>query len=104
MEREEKDALAAILGEDQLFRTSVYDLLRKDGWVQIIVREGLHGPHKGKFQARPRIQLSLQHEDFLGEGNTATQALTTCLTKIKHVQIQKHIPDHDDSDPDWSEM
>lgn len=105
MEPEEKDnsdSLHLLLGDDQLFRTRAYDLLRKDGVIRIIVREGLHGSHKGKFQARPHFQFSSQSEEFMGEGLTTTQALAECLKNIKDVQVDRQIPDHDDSDPDWS--
>lgn len=101
VEYDNLDSLHSLVGDNQLFRTWGYELLRKDGWVRIIVRECLHGPLKGRFQARPHFQFSSQSDEFKGEGFTHNQALTACLKNIKDVQVHRELPD-DDSDPDWS--
>ncbi len=104
MQTEEPDVLTSAFGEDSLFRISQYDLHRNDGTVRIIIRECLNGPQEGKFFARPQLQLLSQFKEVWGEGISEAQALSQCVRNLKDVQIQKSIPDHDDSDPDWSDM
>jgi hypothetical protein len=79
--------------KEALFRVRRYDLYRSDGLISIVVQEIIAGESAYRFYAVPSLGGSpCNQEEYLGAGESETQALQDCLTRIKNVPIQVLFP------------
>jgi hypothetical protein len=77
---------------DLLSRVLVYELNRKASGgetqtILICVHQFLSGEHKGKFSAEPTDLKRQPKAQYMGVGDSAEEALKSCLTKRKGVSI-----------------
>jgi hypothetical protein len=77
---------------DILTRVSRYNLIRNERMIYIDVHERLAGNLAGKFVAVPNLINIVASQQFQGVGETETQALRDCLTKIKGFNIEDIFP------------
>ena len=68
---------------DVLTKVYKYELYREDGRLFIDVYEYLNGERKGKFMAVPNLVMSTANEAFFGNGDSETEALQDCLSRIR---------------------
>ena len=77
---------------DILTRVSRYNLIRNERMIYIDVHERLAGNLAGKFVAVPNLINIVASQQFQGVGETETQALRDCLTKVKGFNIEDIFP------------
>lgn len=73
---------------DLLSKIRTYELDReKEGRILIDVHEFIAGEYKVKFAAVPNLLIHSAKEEYIGYGNSDTEALKNCLNRIKNVSI-----------------
>ena len=77
---------------DILTRVSRYNLIRNQRMIYIDVHEQIAGNLAGKFVAVPNLINIIAKQEFQGFGETETEALNSCLTKIKNSDIEDLFP------------
>ena len=77
---------------DILTRVSRYNLIRNHRMIYIDVHEQIAGNLAGKFVAVPNIINIIAKQEFQGIGETETEALNSCLVKIKNSDIEDLFP------------
>lgn len=77
--------------EDMLLKLEHYELYRGDGRILIRVGTVLAGKAKCTCVAVPNLLLTEAKEQYLGYGESATEALNDCLNKIKGVPVSEII-------------
>ena len=77
---------------DILTRVSRYNLIRNQRMIYIDVHEQIAGNLAGKFVAVPNIINIIAKQEFQGIGETETEALNSCLVKIKNSDIEDLFP------------
>jgi hypothetical protein len=77
---------------DILTRINRYNLIRNERLIYIDVHETMAGNLAGKFVAVPNLINIVAKQKFQGTGETETQALETCLQKIKNFEIEDLFP------------
>jgi hypothetical protein len=79
--------------KEALFRVRRYDLYRSDGLLSVDVQEIIAGESAHKFYAVPSLGGNpCNQEEYLGAGESATEALEDCLRRIKDVPVQVLFP------------
>ena len=81
---------------DILTRITRYNLIRNERLIYIDVHETRAGNLAGKFVAVPNLINIVAKQEFQGTGETETQALETCLQKIKEYEIEDLFPKKED--------
>lgn len=71
---------------DVLSRVSLYELSRPDGVLNIKILESIT-ESVYKYVAIPCLQQLEAPDRFFGNGGTADEALSNCLTKIRAVPV-----------------
>jgi len=77
---------------DILTRITRYNLIRNERLIYVDVHETMAGNLAGKFVAVPNLINIVAKQEFQGIGKTETQALETCLQKIKAYEIEDLFP------------
>lgn len=77
---------------DILTRVSRYNLIRNQRMLYIDVHEQIAGNLAGKFVAVPNLINIVAKQELQGVGETETEALTSCLLKIKNCDIEDLFP------------
>jgi hypothetical protein len=79
--------------KEALFRVRRYDLYRNDGLLSVDVQEVIAGESAHKFYAIPSLAGNpCNQEEYLGAGESVTEALEDCLRRIKDVPVQVLFP------------
>jgi hypothetical protein len=79
--------------KEALFRVRRYDLYRYDGLLSVDVQEIIAGESVHKFYAVPSLGGNpCNQEEYLGAGESETEALKDCLRRIKDVPTQVLFP------------
>jgi len=77
------------IGKDELLiRVYKYELLRGEENLRIDVCERVGGTSHHKFMAFPIGLLGTPEKEFVGFGETETEALRGCLNRIKNISIK----------------
>jgi hypothetical protein len=77
------------IGEDELLlRVYKYELLRGEERLRIDVCERIGGTSHHKFMAFPIGLLGKPEKEFVGFGETETEALRGCLNRIRDISIK----------------
>jgi len=77
---------------DILTKVSRYNLIRNERMIYIDVHERLAGNLAGKFVAVPNLINIIARQEFQGVGETESEALEDCLSKIKNLNIEALFP------------
>jgi hypothetical protein len=77
---------------DILTKVSKYNLIRDQRMIYIDVHETIHGNLAGKFVAVPNLINLIAKQNFQGVGQTETEALENCLSRIKGMSIEDLFP------------
>ena len=77
---------------DILTRVSRYNLIRNQRMIYIDVHEQIAGNLAGKFVAVPNLINIIAKQEFQGIGETETEALNSCLAKIKNSDVEDLFP------------
>ena len=84
-----------LMENDILTKVSRYNLIRNQRMIYIDVHESLAGNLAGKFVAVPNLINLIARQEFQGVGETETEALDSCLVKIKDHGIEGLFPSPD---------
>jgi hypothetical protein len=77
------------IGKDELLiRVYQYEILRGEETLRIDVCERIAGTSHHKFMAFPIGLLGKPEKEFVGFGETETEALRGCLNRIKNISIK----------------
>ena len=71
-----------------LLRVYKYEVLRGEDRLRIDVCERIAGTSHHKFMAFPIGLLGTPEKEFVGFGETETEALRGCLNRIKNIPIK----------------
>ena len=77
---------------DILTKVSRYNLIRNERMIYIDVHERLAGNLAGNFVAVPNLINIIAKQEFQGVGDTESEALEDCLSKIKSLNIETLFP------------
>ncbi|UCE50841.1 MAG: hypothetical protein JSV31_16365 [Desulfobacterales bacterium] len=77
---------------DILTKVARYNLIRNERMVYIDVHERLAGNLAGKFVSVPNLINIIARQEFQGVGETESEALEDCLSKIKGLNIEELFP------------
>ena len=77
---------------DILTRVVRYNLIRNARMIYIDLHERLAGSLAGKFVAVPNLINIVARQEFQGTGETESEALQDCLSKIKGLDIVDIFP------------
>jgi hypothetical protein len=77
---------------DILTKVARYNLIRNERMVYIDVHERLAGNLAGKFVSVPNLINIIARQEFQGVGETESEALEDCLSKIKGLKIEELFP------------
>ena len=77
---------------DILTKVARYNLIRNERMIYIDVHERLAGNLAGKFVAVPNLINIIARQEFQGVGDTESEALEDCLSKIKSLNIEALFP------------
>jgi hypothetical protein len=82
-----------INADDMLSKIHQYKLTRPDGWCYVVVHEVI-ASEKAKigFIAVPNMVIQDAEQQYFGVGDSAENALSDCLKKIKSVSITTLFP------------
>ena len=78
---------------DILTRVIRYNLIREQRMIYIDIHERLAGNLAAHFVAVPNLINIVARPEYQGVGNTESEALEDCLSKIKSVDIVDIFPD-----------
>ena len=77
---------------DILTRVVRYNLIRNARMIYIDLHERLAGSLAGKFVAVPNLINIVARQEFQGTGETESEALQDCMSKIKGLDIVDIFP------------
>lgn len=77
---------------DILTKVARYNLIRNERMIYIDVHERLAGNLAGKFVSVPNLINIIARQEFQGVGETESEALEDCLSKIKGLNIEELFP------------
>lgn len=81
-----------LLPKDILTRMTRYTLIREQRLVYIDVHERLQGQLAGRFVAVPNLVNIVARPEFQGVGDTESEAIESCLAKVRDVTIEDLFP------------
>lgn len=81
-----------LLPKDILTRMTRYTLIREQRLVYIDVHERLQGQLAGRFVAVPNLVNIVARPEYQGVGGTESEALESCLAKVRDVTIEDLFP------------
>ncbi|MCU0562572.1 MAG: hypothetical protein MUE48_01330 [Desulfobacterales bacterium] len=81
-----------LLPNDILTRMTRYTLIREQRLVYIDVHERLQGQLAGRFVAVPNLVNIVARPEFQGVGDTESEAIESCLAKVRDVTIEDLFP------------
>ena len=84
-----------LMENDILTKVSRYNLIRNQRMIYIDVHKSLAGNLAGKYVAVPNLINLIARQEFQGVGETETEALDSCLVKIKDHGIEDLFPSPD---------
>ena len=84
--------MADLMENDILTKVSRYNLIRNQRMIYIDVHESLAGNLAGRFVAVPNLINLIAKQQFQGVGESETEALNSCLAKIKDQGIEDLFP------------
>ena len=84
--------MADLMENDILTKVSRYNLIRNQRMIYIDVHESLAGNLAGRFVAVPNLINLIAKQQFQGVGESETEALNSCLSKIKDHGIEDLFP------------
>jgi hypothetical protein len=84
--------LENLLPNDILTRMTRYTLIREQRLVYIDVHERLQGQLAGRFVAVPNLVNIVARPEFQGVGDTESEAIESCLAKVRDVTIEDLFP------------
>ena len=84
--------------DEMLSKMHQYKLIRPDGWCNISVHE-IIASEKAQidFIAVPNLVIQDADKQYFGIGDSVENALSDCLGKIKHLNINTLFPNLDES-------
>jgi hypothetical protein len=83
---------------DILTRVTRYNLIRNERMIYIDVHERLAGNLAGTFVAVPNLINIVARQEFQGIGETESEALKDCLSKIKGLNVENLFPQKSDQE------
>ena len=84
--------------DEMLSKIHPYKLIRPDGWCNISVHEIIASEKaQVNFIAVPNLVLQDADKQYFGIGNSVDNALSDCLSKIKHLNISDLFPNLEES-------
>lgn len=78
--------------DDVLTRVTKYHWMSSGRSIHIDVHETISGKLAAQFVAVPSMVLVISRPEYQGTGNTAEEALTDCIKKIRDVDINDIFP------------
>ena len=81
-----------LMENDILTKVSRYNLIRNQRMIYIDVHETMAGNLAGKFVAVPNLINIIARQEFQGVGETESEALSNCLSKIKNYDVENLFP------------
>ena len=81
-----------LMDKDILTKVARYNLIRSQRMIYIDVHETLVGDLAGKFVAVPNLINIIAKQEFQGVGTTESEALSSCLSKIKNYDVEDLFP------------
>ena len=78
--------------QDILTKVTRYNLIRHERMVYIDVHERLAGNLAGAFVAVPNLINIVAKQEFQAIGETESEALKNCLSKIKGCNVENLFP------------
>ena len=81
-----------LMENDILTKVSRYNLIRNRRMIYIDVHERLAGNLAGRYVAVPNLINIIARQEFQGTGETESEALDNCLSKIKNHGIEDLFP------------
>ena len=81
-----------LLENDILTKVTRYNLIRNQRMIYIDVHKTLAGDLAGDFVAVPNLINIIARQEFQGSGETESEALENCLSKIKNYDIEDLFP------------
>jgi hypothetical protein len=81
-----------LMENDILTKVARYNLIRSQRMIYIDVHETLAGDLAGKFVAVPNLINIIARQEFQGVGKTESEALSSCLSKIKNYDVEDLFP------------
>ena len=82
--------------QDILTRITRYNLIRNERMIYIDVHKRLAGNLAGAFVAVPNLINIVARQEFQGVGETESEALKDCLSKIKGFNVENLFPQKSD--------
>ena len=79
--------------QDILTKVTRYNLIRNERMIYIDVHQRLAGKLAGNFLAVPNLINIVARQEYQGVGETETEAMQNCLTKIKNLTVETIFPD-----------
>jgi len=89
-----------LMENDILTKVSRYNLIRNQRMIYIDIHERLAGRLAGRFVAVPNLINIIARPKFQGSGETETEALNSCLLKIKNYNIEDIFPSDSPTTPE----
>lgn len=77
---------------DILTRITRYNLIRNQRLIYIDVHEAVQGKLAARFVAVPNLINIIAKQEYQGVGETEPEALESCLSRIRDVQIEDLFP------------
>jgi hypothetical protein len=81
-----------LMENDILTKVTRYNLIRNQRMIYIDVHETMAGNLAGKFVAVPNLINLIARQEFQGVGQTESEALNDCLSKIKNYDVENLFP------------
>ena len=88
-----------LMENDILTKVARYNLIRNQRMIYIDVHETLAGDLAGKFVAVPNLINIIAKQEFQGVGTTESEALSSCLSKIKNYDVEDLFPTSNPTTP-----
>ena len=79
--------------QDILTKVTRYNLIRNERMIYIDIHEKVSGNLAGNFLAVPNLINIVAKQEYQGVGDTETDALNDCLSKIKKLGIEDLFPE-----------
>jgi len=79
--------------QDILTKVTRYNLIRNERMIYIDVHQRLSGKLAGNFLAVPNLINIVAQQEYQGVGDTHTEALQDCLSRIKNMDVETIFPD-----------
>ena len=93
-----------LMGNDILTKVTRYNLIRNQRMIYIDVHETMAGNLAGKFVAVPNLINIIARQEFQGVGQTESEALSDCLSKIKNYEVENLFPKSNPATPSDSKV